>query len=114
MGSSKNFGVRKRESIGFIKLLVEAQCPGAVSCADILVMAARDAVALSGGPWIKVPFGRRDSARAPSYKLADASLPPANIGVNELLQIFTHKGMTIKEAVAIIGSTIVIVRQTIL
>ncbi|XP_034686353.1 peroxidase 29 [Vitis riparia] len=104
MASSKNFGVRKRESISLIKSVVEAQCPGTVSCADILVMAARDAVAFSGGPWIKVPFGRRDSSRATSYKLADALLPPANLDVNGLLQIFTQKGMTIKEAVAIIGA----------
>lgn len=108
MASSKNFGVRKRESISLIKSVVEAQCPGTVSCADILVMAARDAVAFSGGPWIKVPFGRRDSSRATSYKLADALLPPANVDVNGLLQIFTQKGMTIKEAVAIIGSIIML------
>ena len=103
MASRKNFGVRKRESIGFIKSVVEDHCPGTVSCADIIVMAARDAVALSGGPLIKVPFGRRDSSGGAGYKVADALLPPANLGVNGLLQIFSQKGMTVEEVVAIIG-----------
>ncbi|RVW69386.1 Peroxidase 29 [Vitis vinifera] len=85
MASSKNFGVRKRESISLIKSVVEAQCPGTVSCADILVMAARDAVAFSGGPWIKGSAaearrrwqGQRNGARVrsiPEVELPEGSL----------------------------------------
>ncbi|OVA02504.1 Plant peroxidase [Macleaya cordata] len=103
MASSKNFGIRKRETIGVIKSLVDLECPGQVSCADILVLAARDAVVRSGGPLIKVPLGRRDSISS-SYKLADAFLPPASTGVNDMLHIFAEKGMTIDESVAILGA----------
>ncbi|KAK9288692.1 hypothetical protein L1049_017155 [Liquidambar formosana] len=104
MTSTKNFGIRKRETISYIKSMVEAVCPEQVSCTDILILAAREAVAMSGGPWINVPLGRRDSSSTPSYKLADASLPSANIGVDGMLRIFAKKGMTVKESVAIMGA----------
>jgi peroxidase len=106
MTSVKNFGIRKRELISILKSMVEASCPQQVSCADLLILAAREAVAMSGGPRIKVPLGRRDSSIAPSYELADALIPPATIGVNDTLHLFTSKGMTIEESVAIIGNMI--------
>ncbi|KAL0414835.1 UNVERIFIED_CONTAM: Peroxidase 29 [Sesamum radiatum] len=104
MTSSKNFGIRKRNSIGYIKSAVEAVCPGEVSCADILVLSAREAVALSGGPVISVPLGRRDSSNPPDFRLADALLPPADIGVDGVLQLFLEKGITVEETVAILGA----------
>ncbi|GLT53030.1 hypothetical protein SLA2020_263270 [Shorea laevis] len=104
MKSAKNFGIRKREVISIVKAMVEVACPKQVSCADILVLAAREAVAMSGGPQIKVPLGRRDSSTAPSYQLADSSIPPATTGVDQMLRLFTTKGMTIEESVAIMGS----------
>lgn len=102
--SSKNYGIRKREAISMIKYMVEEECPQQVSCADILILAARDAVVLSGGPHIKVPLGRRDSYSSPSYKVADSSLPSPNIGVGGMLRVFASKGMNIEESVAIMGA----------
>ncbi|XWS53508.1 hypothetical protein CRYUN_Cryun10bG0007200 [Craigia yunnanensis] len=104
MASTKNFGIRKRELISIVKSMVEAQCPQQVSCADILILTAREAVALTGGPRIKVPLGRRDSPQTPSYELADALLPPATAGVADMLNIFAKKGMTVAESVAILGA----------
>ncbi|KAK6923358.1 hem peroxidase [Dillenia turbinata] len=46
------------------KAAVEKICPGVVSCADILVMASRDAVVLSGGITWDVKLGRKDSLTA--------------------------------------------------
>ncbi|MQM02334.1 hypothetical protein Taro_035102 [Colocasia esculenta] len=103
MGSHKNFGIRDREVLGKIKSTVEAECPGTVSCADILVLSAREAVASSGGPTIRVPLGRRD-ALSTSGELADASLPPATAPVEAMLRIFAEKGMTVEESVAIMGA----------
>ncbi|CAI9787062.1 unnamed protein product [Fraxinus pennsylvanica] len=39
---------------------LEAQCPGVVSCADIVTLAARDTIALGGGTVYEVETGRRD------------------------------------------------------
>lgn len=103
MDSTKNFGIRKRETITLLKSMVEAVCPRQVSCADILILAARDAVAMSGGPQIQVPLGRRDSISFPSYSLADSLLPAAGLGVDGMLRIFGSKGMSIEESVAIMG-----------
>ncbi|KAL5996465.1 hypothetical protein ACLOJK_026544 [Asimina triloba] len=100
--SARNFGVRGRESIGMIKSILEVACPLTVSCADIIALAAREAVAASGGPHIRVPLGRRDAVSS-SYSLADASLPSADTGVDGMLQIFAAKGMSVEESVAILG-----------
>ncbi|XP_068331853.1 peroxidase 29-like [Pyrus communis] len=104
MAAGKNFGIRKRESINILKSMVELQCPQQVSCADILILAAREAVVVSGGPQIEVALGRRDSPFAPSYKHADSLLPSATTGVDGMLQLFAKKEMTVEESVAIMGA----------
>ncbi|XP_074291883.1 peroxidase 29 [Silene latifolia] len=104
IGASKNFGIRKRESINMVKSVVESVCPRQVSCADLIVLAAREAVAVSGGPKIHVPLGRRDSTSTLGSEAADASLPSADIGVHEALRLFAKLGMNTEEAVAIMGS----------
>lgn len=106
MASGKNLGIRKRETINTIKTAVEALCPQQVSCADILVLAAREAIAMSGGPMIVVPLGRRDSSSPSNFRQADASLPGPNIGLDATLQLFAKKGMTVAESVAILGNTL--------
>lgn len=103
MISSRNFGIRKREVIDHIKSAVEVACPGQVSCADIIALAARESVALSGGPHIAIPLGRKDS-RTSSSGTADARLPSPGISVDEFLQIFSSKGMSVEESVAILGN----------
>nr|CAD1832892.1 unnamed protein product [Ananas comosus var. bracteatus] len=47
-----------------IKTAVEKACPGVVSCADILALAAEASVHLAGGPSWTVLLGRRDSTTA--------------------------------------------------
>lgn len=45
-----SYGLRGYDEIEQIKAKVEDACPLTVSCADIIVMAARDAVYLVSGP----------------------------------------------------------------
>ncbi|KAG5632529.1 hypothetical protein H5410_004246 [Solanum commersonii] len=104
MRSSRNLGIGKREVVSLLKSVVEAQCPQQVSCADILILAAREAISVSGGPRIDVPLGRRDSSNPPNPSLADSSLPPSNLGVNDMLQLFAQKGLSLEESVAINGA----------
>lgn len=55
-----------------------------------------------GGPSIPVLTGRKDSMQA--YKaLADANIPLATTSVDQLLQNFSSKGLTLDEAVALLG-----------
>ncbi|KAJ1412208.1 Secretory peroxidase [Sesbania bispinosa] len=72
-----NNSLRGFEVIDEIKAAVDKACKGpVVSCADILAIAARDSVALLGGPqfWYRVLLGRRD-ARYASIK-DTKNLPP--------------------------------------
>eukprot|EP01018_Ginkgo_biloba_P009807 Gb_15647 [translate_table: standard] len=101
--SDRNFGIRKINAIDRIKSVVEAACPSTVSCADIIALAARDAVLISGGPAISIPLGRRDSLTA-SNVLADEFLPSAYVSVDGMLNIFAAKGMSVEETVAILGA----------
>ncbi|KAH7547270.1 hypothetical protein FEM48_Zijuj01G0292000 [Ziziphus jujuba var. spinosa] len=67
--SDKNFGIRKMGIIDMIKTSLEQHCPQTVSCADIIQLAAREAIYLSGGPYIQVLTGRRDSVSARAHTL---------------------------------------------
>ncbi|PWA82528.1 heme peroxidase [Artemisia annua] len=55
-----NLTLRGFQVIDAAKTALEAACPGVVSCADILALAARDAIYQIKGPFWPVPLGRRD------------------------------------------------------
>ncbi|KAH7865073.1 hypothetical protein Vadar_001869 [Vaccinium darrowii] len=95
--------LRGFEVIDTIKSQVESLCPGVVSCADILTVAARDSVVALGGPSWSVPLGRRDSATA-SQSAANSNLPSPASSLSALITAFSNKGFTAKEMVALSGS----------
>ncbi|KAJ6405952.1 hypothetical protein OIU84_013842 [Salix udensis] len=74
------------------KKAVEALCPGVVSCADILALAARDAVALSGGPTWDVPKGRKDGRISKASETRQ--LPPPTFNISQLKQSFSQRGLS--------------------
>jgi peroxidase len=103
MSSDGNFGVKRLDIINSVKSDMEQMCPGTVSCADIIALAGRDAVAFNGGPDIRIPLGRKD-ADSSSASEADAELPPATSGVDRVLSVFSAFGMTPQESVAMLGN----------
>lgn len=101
--SGSNLGVRRLDIIYTLKGRLEAACPQTVSCADIVAMVGRDAVAFSGGPDIPIALGRFDGFQA-SDSAATAALPPATISVDNMLNLFGNMGMSLPESVAILGA----------
>lgn len=90
-------GVGGFEVIERAKAELEAVCPGVVSCADIVALAARDAVALAQGPEYQVPTGRRDG-RVSSVSLAD-DMPDVGDSIQQLKAKFLRKGLSDKDLV---------------
>ncbi|XP_061367736.1 peroxidase 64-like [Gastrolobium bilobum] len=83
------------------KKAVEASCPGAVSCADIIALAARDAVFLSGGPRWDVPKGRKDGRTSKASETI--KLPGPNFNISQLHKSFSQRGLSVKDLVALSG-----------
>eukprot|EP00257_Ricinus_communis_P022450 XP_015582179.1 cationic peroxidase 1 [Ricinus communis] len=80
--------IRGFEVIDSIKTQLETSCPGVVSCADILAVAARDSVVALGGPNWNVQLGRRDSATA-SLSAAATNLPSPFSDLTVLISNFS-------------------------
>ncbi|XVF13559.1 hypothetical protein REPUB_Repub08aG0217600 [Reevesia pubescens] len=94
--------LRGFEVIDDIKYILEKACPLTVSCADILAMAARDAVASRGGPRWKVWLGRKDSLKA-SFDGANQFIPAPNSSLETLIANFNEHGLDIQDLVALSG-----------
>ncbi|KAL2471157.1 Peroxidase 5 [Abeliophyllum distichum] len=83
--------LRGYEVIEAAKREVEKICPGVVSCADIITLAARDASAAVGGPSWNVKLGRRDSTTA-SRSLANTDLPGPASDLSTLISFLRKQG----------------------
>ncbi|KAI3456195.1 hypothetical protein Pfo_012858 [Paulownia fortunei] len=100
---NKELAVEAFDSINKAKALVESKCPGVVSCADILAIAARDFVHLAGGPYYQVKKGRWDGKISMASRV-QSNLPRANATVDELLRLFKSKGLTLEDLVTLSGA----------
>ncbi|XP_058100662.1 peroxidase 19-like isoform X2 [Magnolia sinica] len=100
---NKPLAVEAFNTIEKAKALVESKCPGVVSCADILAIAARDFVHLAGGPYYAVKKGRRDGQVSLASRVKD-NLPRANSTVDQLLNLFASKGLSQADLVALSGA----------
>ncbi|CAI5474417.1 unnamed protein product [Closterium sp. Yama58-4] len=86
-----------------IKDHLEAECPGVVSCADILALAAREGIHLAGGPFTEVPLGRRDGLT--SFALAaETFLPGSTLNVSGLVHNFNTVGLDMTDVVTLSGA----------
>ncbi|CAI0405085.1 unnamed protein product [Linum tenue] len=80
-----NQSVRGYDVIDDIKAELEEACPGVVSCADILTLAARDSVVYLGGPSWEVDLGRKDSLTA-GRAAVNTSIPPPTFNLTALAE----------------------------
>ncbi|CAA6673032.1 unnamed protein product [Spirodela intermedia] len=102
-GARANRKLQALDVIEKIKSTVEVSCNGVVSCADILALATRDGVVLSGGPSWTVPLGRRDATTA-SLNEANINLPGPSSSLSSLITRFASKGLSLQELVALSGA----------
>ncbi|OAE30284.1 hypothetical protein AXG93_2956s1370 [Marchantia polymorpha subsp. ruderalis] len=86
-----------------IKAALEHSCPGVVSCADILIMVARDATAKVGGPTWPVAMGRRDGVNSTSL-MADSNLPFPVLNFSGLVANLAAKGFNAREMITLSGA----------
>ncbi|CAL9138820.1 unnamed protein product [Musa acuminata var. zebrina] len=97
INSARGFDV-----VDSIKTAVENECNGTVSCADILAIAARDSVVLSGGPTWKVLLGRRDGLVA-NQTGANSNLPSPFDSISTIISKFAAVGLNTTDVVALSG-----------
>jgi peroxidase len=103
-GSNPNSNsARGFEVIDEIKVALETDCPGTVSCADILALAARDSTVLVGGPYWDVPLGRRDSLGA-SIQGSNNDIPAPNNTLPTIVTKFRSQGLDVVDVVALSGA----------
>ncbi|KAJ1375890.1 Secretory peroxidase [Sesbania bispinosa] len=99
-----NGGMRAEalKTIDDLRGLVHKACGKIVSCADITVLAARDAVFLSGGPDFAVPLGRKDGV---TFNIAGTNkLPSPFSNTTQTIKTFAEKNFDVTDVVAFSGA----------
>ncbi|CAN6169861.1 unnamed protein product [Urochloa humidicola] len=98
-----NDSLRGFDVIDEIKAHLEHACPATVSCADVLALASRDAVALLGGPAWNVELGRKDSRHANKHA-AETQLPSPKDNLTALIDLFAEHGLDAGDMAALSGA----------
>ena len=101
--AAPNLTLRGFGFIDRIKALLEKECPGVVSCADIVALAARDSVGVIGGPFWSVPTGRRDGTVSIKQEALD-QIPAPTMNFTQLLQSFQNKSLNLADLVWLSGA----------
>ncbi|KAF8376678.1 hypothetical protein HHK36_031654 [Tetracentron sinense] len=98
-----NLSLRGFDFIDRVKTLLEAECPGIVSCADVLALVARNSIVATGGPFWKVQTGRRDGVISRSSE-ALSNIPGPTSNFTTLRTLFANKGLNVKDLVLLSGA----------
>ncbi|KAJ4950594.1 hypothetical protein NE237_027426 [Protea cynaroides] len=85
------------------KELLELFCPATVSCADILALAARDAVEFAGGPHVRVLTGRKDG-RVSLASNVRPNMVDTSFTLDEMIKLFSSKGLSLDDLVTLSGA----------
>ncbi|CAM6098975.1 unnamed protein product [Calypogeia fissa] len=98
-----NFSIGDFYVIDDIKEQLEEECPGTVSCADVLALLAVYSVKQAGGPLYKIELGRRDAltSYAPS---SETFLPAFSLNVSGILEAFEYLGLDLMDVVTLSGA----------
>lgn len=101
-----NLSLRGFKTINKAKAAVELNCPGVVSCSDILAFAARDSSSLSSAGSISwdVPAGRRDGRISILSEAQSGNLPPPFFNASSLVTNFEQKNLTAEDMVILSGA----------
>ncbi|KAF8718527.1 hypothetical protein HU200_025302 [Digitaria exilis] len=94
--------VRGFDVVDAIKADLEKACPGVVSCADVLALAAKYGVLLSGGPDYDVLLGRRDGLVA-NQSGANSNLPSPFDPITKIIKKFSDVGLNTNDVVILSG-----------
>ncbi|KNA15213.1 hypothetical protein SOVF_100420 [Spinacia oleracea] len=100
--ANPNLSLRGFDVVDAAKIAVEKICPGVVSCADVLTIAARSSVFLAGGKWYYVETGRRDGLVSRQSE-ALANLPSEYMPVRDALHLFASRGLSKEDFVVLLG-----------
>ncbi|KAM3370098.1 hypothetical protein ACQJBY_017774 [Aegilops geniculata] len=101
--SPLNKGLRGYDVVDSIKAKLEAACPGVVSCADVLALAARDSVRITKGPYIPIPTGREDGNRSSAADVA-SNTPKPGANITDLIALFARFNLTAKDLAVLSGA----------
>ncbi|GAA0158096.1 peroxidase [Lithospermum erythrorhizon] len=96
-----NISVRSFYVIEDAKTKLEKACPHTVSCADVVAIAARDVVTMSGGPYWDVLKGRKDGRISRANETI--GLPAPTFNSTQLIKSFAQRGLGVKDLVALSG-----------
>ncbi|KAF8689399.1 hypothetical protein HU200_041943 [Digitaria exilis] len=99
--ATPNLSVKGYDVIADIKAELERRCPGVVSCADIQILAARDAVALARGAAYSVRTGRRDRRRSSA---SDVKLPSPEYTAQQTTAYYGRLGLSAFDTVLLLGA----------
>ncbi|GLT44783.1 hypothetical protein SLA2020_186600 [Shorea laevis] len=101
-----NLSLRGYQIIDRAKAAIEKECPGVVSCSDILALIARDVVDARNGPSWEVETGRRDG-NVSIITDAFQNLPGPGFNISQLITRFQQKGLSVEDlAVLSAGHTL--------
>ncbi|KAB2013570.1 hypothetical protein ES319_D09G165100v1 [Gossypium barbadense] len=95
--------MRNFKYVKTIKDALEQECPGTVSCADIVSLSARDGIVLLGGPRIEMKTGRKDSKRSYLSEVEN-TIPNHNDSMELVLSRFQSIGIDTQGIVALLGA----------
>ncbi|CAN6282427.1 unnamed protein product [Urochloa humidicola] len=96
-----NLTLRMLDVVDDAKAAVEKACPGVVSCADIVALAARDAAAMAGRVRYELPTGRRDGTVSSA---AEVNLPSPSVSFADALAAFRSIGLGIVDLTTLLDT----------